>query len=259
MIIFDLFEDNNEKSQGVAEGWTGALAGGALGLFGGPIGALFGAWIGHALQEKLKSGKAKTQNLMDQGNVYQVYFDAKNIDPNKSMSYIEAFDIMSDLVKKPHDIEKYFDIVDSRTGNSVFKYRAKVDASNFLKKVAMDRREELRQDQLNKQNQQTAHTQKLPADLSKDDLYNMITNRSKKDIDEQGVSEGLQSFHNGMQVKLTPEYADRPDEVFTVSRCDQERGRCWIGDEQGRGWSATFDQLIPVEDDDDDMFENTLK
>ena len=259
MIIFDLFEDNNEKSQGVAEGWTGALAGGALGLFGGPIGALFGAWIGHALQEKLKSGKAKTQNLMDQGNVYQVYFDAKNIDPNKSMSYIEAFDIMSDLVKKPHDIEKYFDIVDSRTGNSVFKYRAKVDASNFLKKVAMDRREELRQDQLNKQNQQTAHTQKLPADLSKDDLYNMITNRSKKDIDEQGVAEGLQSFHNGMQVKLTPEYADRPDEVFTVSRCDQERGRCWIGDEQGRGWSATFDQLIPVEDDDDDMFENTPK
>ena len=75
----------------------------------------------------------------------------------------------------------------------------------------------------------------------------------------QGVAEGSQSFHNGMQVKLTPEYADRPDEVFTVSRCDQERGRCWIGDEQGRGWSATFDQLIPVEDDEDDMFENTPK
>ena len=68
----------------------------------------------------------------------------------------------------------------------------------------------------------------------------------------EGIDEGSQSFHNGMQVKLTPEYADRPDEIFTVSHCDQERGRCWIGDEQGRGWSATFDQLIPVEDDDDD-------
>ena len=69
----------------------------------------------------------------------------------------------------------------------------------------------------------------------------------------EGIDEGSQSFHNGMQVKLTPEYADRPDEVFTVSHCDQERGRCWIGDEQGRGWSATFDQLIPVEDDDDEL------
>ena len=68
----------------------------------------------------------------------------------------------------------------------------------------------------------------------------------------EGIDEGSQSFHNGMQVKLTPEYADRPDEIFTVSHCDQERGRCWIGDEQGRGWSAKFDQLIPVEDDDDD-------
>ena len=69
----------------------------------------------------------------------------------------------------------------------------------------------------------------------------------------EGIDEGSQSFHNGMQVKLTPEYADRPDEIFTVSHCDQERGRCWIGDEQGRGWSAKFDQLIPVEDDDDEL------
>ena len=66
------------------------------------------------------------------------------------------------------------------------------------------------------------------------------------------IKEGSQSFHNGMQVKLTPEYADRPDEVFTVAHCDRERGRCWIGDAQGRGWYASFDQLIPVEDDEDD-------
>ena len=140
-----------ESEEDLEEGLIGAGIGGALGLFAGPVGALFGAWIGHALQEKIKSGKAKTQDLMGQGEVYQVYFDAKNINPGKSLSYIEAFDTMSDLVKKPHDIEKYFDIVDSRTGNSVFKYRAKVDASNFMKKLAMDRREELRQEYL-KQN-----------------------------------------------------------------------------------------------------------
>jgi hypothetical protein len=74
------------------------------------------------------------------------------------------------------------------------------------------------------------------------------------------VTEGSQSFHNGMQVQLIKDYADpsNPEEVFTVSHCDRERGRCWIGDEQGRGWYATFDQLIPV-DDDEDMFENTPK
>jgi hypothetical protein len=136
------------KSEGVAEGWVGALTGGALGLFGGPVGALFGAWIGHALQEELRANKAKTQNLMAQGDVYQVYFDSKDIS-GKLFSYIDAFDKMTDLAKKPHDIEKYFDIVDSTTGNSVFKYRAKADASNFLKKMAIDSRDELRQAQLN--------------------------------------------------------------------------------------------------------------
>ena len=90
-------------------------------------------------------------------------------------------------------------------------------------------------------------------------ILNLKNMPASSTVHEQGIAKGSQSFHNGMQVKLTPEYADRPDEVFTVSHCDQERGRCWIGDEQGRGWSATFDQLIPVEDDDDDesMFENT--
>ena len=139
---------NQFKAEGVAEGWAGALTGGALGLFGGPVGALFGAWLGHALQEKAKSNKAKTQNLMDQGDVYQVYFDSKDMS-SQLFSYIDAFDKMTDMAKKPHDIEKYFDIVDSRTGNSVFKYRAKADASNFLTKMAVDRRDELRQAHLN--------------------------------------------------------------------------------------------------------------
>ena len=81
--------------------------------------------------------------------------------------------------------------------------------------------------------------------------------RRLKSVGQQEVEEGSQSFHNGMQVKLTPEYADRPDEVFTVAHCDRERGRCWIGDEQGRGWYASFDQLIPVDDDEVDEGEVT--
>jgi len=54
------------------------------------------------------------------------------------------------------------------------------------------------------------------------------------------------SFGNGDQVELKPEYADKPGEVYTVSQCDVERGRCWIGDEDGRGWYANFNQLIPA-------------
>ena len=40
------------------------------------------------------------------------------------------------------------------------------------------------------------------------------------------------NYNNGDRVKLTSEYADHrnPNEVFTVSQCDQERRRCWIGD-----------------------------
>ena len=90
-----------------------------------------------------------------------------------------------------------------------------------------------------------------------------ISSKEQQIEKQQGGSalmkEGSQSFHNGMQVKLTPEYADRPDEVFTVAHCDRERGRCWIGDEQGRGWSASFDQLIPVEDDEVDEDSTNFK
>ena len=59
------------------------------------------------------------------------------------------------------------------------------------------------------------------------------------------VNEGA-SFRNGDQVELKPEYAERPGEVFTVSQCDVERNRCWIGDEQDRGWYVTFDQIMPA-------------
>ena len=56
------------------------------------------------------------------------------------------------------------------------------------------------------------------------------------------------NYNNGDRVKLTSEYADHrnPNEVFTVSQCDQERRRCWIGDKQGRGWYAEFGQIMPA-------------
>ena len=55
-------------------------------------------------------------------------------------------------------------------------------------------------------------------------------------------------YSNGDRVKLNSTYADyrNPNEIFTVSQCDQERKRCWIGDKSGSGWYATFDQLIPA-------------
>ena len=65
--------------------------------------------------------------------------------------------------------------------------------------------------------------------------------------DQHEMFEG-HSFSNGDQVELKPEYADRAGEVYTVSQCDTERGRCWIGDADGRGWYANFNQLIPAVD-----------
>ena len=59
------------------------------------------------------------------------------------------------------------------------------------------------------------------------------------------LKEGI-GFMNGDMVELKPDYADKPGEVFRVSQCDSERGRCWIGDEDGRGWYVKFDQIVPV-------------
>ena len=51
---------------------------------------------------------------------------------------------------------------------------------------------------------------------------------------------------NGAKVRLAPEYADsNPNEVYTVSQVDRERGKCWISDKNGRGWFTHFEQLIP--------------
>ena len=70
-------------------------------------------------------------------------------------------------------------------------------------------------------------------------------NNAKKTGVEEGLG-GSSQFNNGARVKLKPEYADDPNEVFIVSQCDPERNRCWIGDKQGRGWYASFSQLMPA-------------
>ena len=51
------------------------------------------------------------------------------------------------------------------------------------------------------------------------------------------------SFKDGDKVKLVPPYTTPGDETFTVSQCEPDKERCWIGDKGGRGWYADFSQL----------------
>ena len=94
-------------------------------------------------------------------------------------------------------------------------------------------------------------------------LETLLPQGLKRAAAEFGVQlkEDQQSFQNGDQVELKPEYADKPGEVYTVSQLDTERGRCWIGDKDGRGWYARFDQLIPAKTmgNDDYDREETIK
>jgi hypothetical protein len=64
------------------------------------------------------------------------------------------------------------------------------------------------------------------------------------------VKEDEHQFSDGDRVKFTPEYDDGSGEVFTLKNWDGRRG--WVVDDEGRGWSATVDQLIPVDDDYDE-------
>lgn len=71
--------------------------------------------------------------------------------------------------------------------------------------------------------------------------------------EEEDVYESVgETFDNGDAVTLKPEYADTDaDEIFTVSRVDNERQRCWISSwHGGRGWYVTFDQITLVDDDE---------
>ncbi len=75
-------------------------------------------------------------------------------------------------------------------------------------------------------------------------------------IKEEELDEAM--FKDGDKVHLKPEYADSPSEVFWVSQCDYDRKRCWIGDAQGRGWYASFGQLIPAKRKKKQVFEVEL-
>ena len=50
-------------------------------------------------------------------------------------------------------------------------------------------------------------------------------------------------FNNGDNVRIQGEGS----EIFTVSQVDESRSRCWVGDENGRGWYCFFSQLIPID------------
>lgn len=69
------------------------------------------------------------------------------------------------------------------------------------------------------------------------------------DDDRNGNREA--TFQDGDQVRLKPDYAEG-DEIFTVTQCDHHRRKCWIADEDGRGWGVRFDQIEMAEDNDDE-------
>lgn len=79
-------------------------------------------------------------------------------------------------------------------------------------------------------------------------------------LNKEGSNYQKEDFYNGMRVKLTPEYQDKPGEEFVLSQYDETTGKGWIGDANGRGWYAKWFQLIPVEDsdefDDDDYYDD---
>tara|TARA_R110002020_G_scaffold219343_4_gene427240 strand:+ start:858 stop:1028 length:171 start_codon:yes stop_codon:yes gene_type:complete len=52
-------------------------------------------------------------------------------------------------------------------------------------------------------------------------------------------------FYDGDKVKLKPEYEENKNEIFTVTESDEQR-KCWIADEDGRGWYCYFDQLDKI-------------
>ena len=52
-------------------------------------------------------------------------------------------------------------------------------------------------------------------------------------------------FYDGDKVKLKPEYEENEGEIFTVTESDEEK-KCWIADEDGRGWYSYFYQLEKI-------------
>ena len=51
----------------------------------------------------------------------------------------------------------------------------------------------------------------------------------------------------GDRVELTPDYAETPGEVFTITQTSGNK--YFIADEDGRGWYAYADQLVMADDE----------
>ena len=59
-----------------------------------------------------------------------------------------------------------------------------------------------------------------------------------------------ENFEMGDRVKLTPDYEETPDEVFTITQTSGNR--YFIADEDGRGWYTYADQLVMADDELDE-------
>jgi hypothetical protein len=55
-----------------------------------------------------------------------------------------------------------------------------------------------------------------------------------------------ENFEMGDRVELTPDYAETPGEVFTITQTSGNK--YFIADEDGRGWYAYADQLVMADD-----------
>ena len=56
-----------------------------------------------------------------------------------------------------------------------------------------------------------------------------------------------ENFEMGDRVELTPDYAETPGEVFTITQTSGNK--YFIADEDGRGWYAYADQLVMADDE----------
>jgi len=60
-----------------------------------------------------------------------------------------------------------------------------------------------------------------------------------------------ENFEMGDRVKLTPDYEETPDEVFTITQTSGNK--YFIADEDGRGWYTYGDQLVMADDELDEV------
>lgn len=76
-----------------------------------------------------------------------------------------------------------------------------------------------------------------------------VKNWGKKKANEGEYDEDDENFNIGDQVKLKPEYEDKPGEIFTITNTSSNGRKFWIADEDGRGWYVYPSQIVLVNDD----------